>query len=293
MNILSFDTEEWYNEKVNFNGGRGFKFKQYDEIFYRLLDRLDDLHLKGTFFCLGKLAEEFPYVIKELVKRGHEIGCHSYEHKWLNRMTEDEFRKDTQSAINALEDLIGSKVRSYRAPAFTIGESNKWAIDVLAECGIENDASIFPAKRAFGGFSDFGEAQPCYIEHNGFKLREFPVCIANVFGKQLAFSGGGYFRVFPYWFQKYQLSNRDYTIWYFHLLDLVSEQKVVMTKVQYEAYYKEKGTFLNRYMRYLKSSIGSSGAYEKMSQILQYGEFMNLAQAVEQIDWNNVKKIKI
>lgn len=293
MNVLTFDTEEWYNEKINFNGGRESKFKQYDEAFFRLLDQLDELHLKGTFFCLGKLAEEFPYVVKEIAKRGHEVGCHSHEHKWLNKMTENEFRNDTRSAINALEDLIGQKVVSYRAPAFTIGEGNKWAIDILAECGIENDASIFPAKRAFGGFSNFGEATPCNIEHDGARLREFPVCIANAFGKQLVFSGGGYFRVFPYWYQKYQMNHRDYTIWYLHLLDLVSEQKVMMTKEQYEAYYKEKGTLLNRYMRYFKTTIGSGGAYEKLVQLLKDGEFINVQKAVEMIEWSNVKTVKI
>lgn len=293
MNILSFDTEEWYNEKMIHGGGREFRFKQYDEVFSRLLDTLDELGLKGTFFCLGKLAEEFPHVVKEIANRGHEIGCHSHEHKWLNKMTEEEFRQDTTSAVNALQDLTGKKVISYRAPAFTIGESNKWAIDVLAECGIENDASVFPAKRSFGGFDSFGSDEICIVEHNGVKLKEFPVCISSIIGKNIAFSGGGYFRVFPYWFLKNQMTKRDYTIWYFHLIDLISEQKRVATREQYENYYHEPGTLLNRYMRYFKTCIGSAGAFDKMVKLLQNGEFVNVKKAADIIDWDTVKTISI
>lgn len=290
MNILTFDTEEWYIEKV-LHGGRTFKYKQFDETFHKLLDVLDQHELKGTFFCLGKLAEEFPYVLKQIVDRGHEIGCHSHQHQWLNRMTAEEFREDTRSAIDALQQLTGKKVLSYRAPAFTIGESNKWAIEVLAECGIENDASIFPTRRAFGGFSSFGEATPCFIHYGGVKLREFPVCITSILGEKMVFSGGGYFRVFPYCFLNYQMTHRDYTIWYFHLNDLISEQRKLLSREQYENYYREPGTLLNRYMRYFKTSIGSAGAFDKMTKLLDKASFVNIRHAVETIDWSKVKTV--
>ena len=292
MNILTFDTEEWYNEKKIY-GGRESKYKQYDEVFFRLLDQLDELGIKATFNCVGKLATDFPYVVTEIAKRGHEVGCHSNEHTWINKMSESEFREDTKAAISALEDLTGQKVVSYRAPAFTIGESNKWAIDVLAECGIENDASVFPVKRDFGGFDTFGTAEPCIVEHNGVRLHEFPLCVANILGKQVVFSGGGYFRIYPYWYLKHQMESRDYVIWYFHLFDLVSEQKKMLSKKQYEEYFKEPGTLLNRYKRYLKGSIGSGGAYDKMVKLLKAGEFINIQKAVETIDWNNVRNVKI
>ena len=292
MNILTFDTEEWYIEKV-LHGGREIKYKQFDETFYKLLDVLDQHGLKGTFFCLGKLAEEFPHVVKQIADRGHEIGCHSHQHQWLNRMTEKEFREDSHSAIDALQQLIGQKVVSYRAPAFTIGESNKWAIEVLAACGIENDASIFPAKRAFGGFSSFGEAAPCFIHHGGVRLREFPVCIASMLGKNVVFSGGGYFRIYPYWYLNHQMKHRDYTIWYFHLNDLISEQKKIVSREQYENYYHEPGTLLNRYMRYIKTSIGSAGAFDKLTKLMDKGNFVNIRHAVEIIDWSKVKTVNL
>lgn len=292
MNILSFDTEEWSIEKT-IHGGRDFKYKQFDETFFRLLDRLDELCLKGTFFCLGSLAVDFPDVVREIAKRGHEVGCHSHNHVWLTKLSPVEFRKDTSDAISALEDLVGQKVVSYRAPAFTIGESNKWAIEILAECGIENDASIFPVKRDFGGFSGFGLDRPCVVSYQGASLREFPICIGRIYGKQMAFSGGGYFRVLPSSILKSQLNKRDYTIWYFHLNDLISEQRKMMSRQQHENYYKEPGTLKNRYVRYLKNVIGSAGAFDKLSKFLECAPFINVHDAVNMIDWNDVSRIDL
>ena len=113
MNILTFDVEEWYMEKI-LRGGREFKYRQFDETFAELMDTLDSLNLKATFFCVGQLAKEFPEVVKSIANRGHEIGCHSNIHSFLNKMDEQTLRQDTTDAIKALEDLTGRKVTSYR-----------------------------------------------------------------------------------------------------------------------------------------------------------------------------------
>ncbi len=201
MNILTFDIEEWSIEK-EYNGGRKEKYVEYDRLLDHILEQLNIHNITATFFCLGKIAEEFPYVIKQIEAGGHEIGSHSHAHKWVNKMTPEEFREDTRQAVCALEDLTGTKVRSFRAPAFSIGESNKWAFEILSEFGIENDASIFPGSRDFGGFPNFTEQKPCIIDCNGVRINEFPIplCSLPLIHKQLAYSGGGYFRLLPLWF---------------------------------------------------------------------------------------------
>lgn len=292
MNIVSFDIEEWFIEKT-LHGGRPERYKLFDEAFARLLDSLDALQIKGTFFCVGQLAAQFPQVVKEIDRRGHEVGCHSNLHTWLNKMTPDELRADTTDAIHALEDLTGKKVASYRAPAFSIGESNKWAIEILASCGIENDASIFPAVRDFGGFNSFGLDRPCTICHNGATLREFPIGLTTIAGRKMAFSGGGYFRLFPYKMLSSRLRNSDYTIWYFHLNDLVVEKKQMMTRAEYEDYFREPGTLKNRVLRYVKSSIGTGDAYGKMERLLQEAPFTSLRDALPQIDWEKAPVVSL
>jgi len=51
MNILTFDVEEWYLEKI-LHGGRTFRYQQFDETFCKVLDELDKHGIKATFFCL-------------------------------------------------------------------------------------------------------------------------------------------------------------------------------------------------------------------------------------------------
>ena len=132
MNIITFDTEEWYIEKM-YHGAREEKYRSFNLILDNLLELLSNKGFIATFFCVGRLADEFPSVIKKIDASGHEIGCHSDTHQWLNKMTDVEVYQDTHNAIDKLEQLIGKKVISYRAPAFSIGSNNKQVLEILAE----------------------------------------------------------------------------------------------------------------------------------------------------------------
>lgn len=290
MKILTFDIEEWYIEK-KYNGARIAKYNEYDKYLNSILDLLEETNTKATFFCLGKIATDFPYVIKLIVKNGHEIGCHSNEHMWLTKMSPERLKRDTYDAIAALEDVSGRKVVSYRAPAFSIGQNNKWALEVLANEGIEYDASIFPASRDLGGFSSFPANTPVIISSNGAVIKEFPIRLTSFLGKDLAFSGGGYFRFFPYFFIKNRIEQSNYTMTYFHIGDLLHNKGRIMSKSEYENYFKEKGTLNNRVIRYLKSHIGTQGAFRKMSKLIRNIDLVSLSYAAEQIEWKSVKKI--
>ena len=292
MNILTFDVEEWALAKAK-GYGSAEKYAEYDVFLDRILNVLDERGIKATFFCTGQMAKDFPQVVKLIQSRGHEIGCHSFHHTWMNKLTEAEAREDTHAAGNALEQCIGEKVRSYRAPAFSIGESNEWMFEILAENGIECDASIFPATRDFGGFANFGQREPCVIEYKGLKIKEFPICTTKVLGKELAYSGGGYFRFFPLEFVRSRMAKNDYTMCYFHISDLIPEHRDVMTKEAYESYFKEPGTLKNRYVRFLKSNVGKGGAFAKMVSLIQNTDFISLGQAEKMIDWENASKVAL
>jgi len=285
MNILTFDIEEWVLEKDCFGNHRK-KYTEFDKTLDHILELLDQHNQSATFFCLGKLAIDFPNVIKSIASHGHEIGSHSYAHKWVNKMTPDEFRVDTTSAIKALEDVIGKEVVSFRAPAFSIGESNKWAIEILAECGIKNDASIFPGVRDFGGFPSFNEQRPCKIEYKGCVLNEFPIPLYRlpIIGKDLAYSGGGYFRLLPLAFIKSRLNANDYNMCYFHIGDFLRDKVKLMTKAEYEDYFKEPGTFKNRNLRYLKSNIGRGNALRNLEILLSNFKFNDITNISDMVN---------
>lgn len=289
MNILTFDIEEWYIEKA-FHGGRQEKYAEFDHYLDDILNLLDESSLKATFFVVGKMATEFPNVVRLIDERGHEIGCHSYVHTWLNKMSREEAMDDTHQAVDSLEQCLGRKIKSYRAPAFSIGENNKWAFEILTECGIENDSSVFPASRDFGGFPNFGSQEPTIINIGGHTIKEFPITMAHVHGKDVAFSGGGYFRFFPLWFVKSQMKKADYTMFYFHIGDLLPESYGVMSQKDYEEYFKEEGTLLRRYKRHFKSNFGKKGAFVKLQKLIKFHDFVNLDQAVNIIDWSKAKQ---
>lgn len=292
MNVLTFDIEEWYLERVN-KSNRSEKYQTFDKYLNDILAILKERQMQGTFFCVGGMAREFPEVVRRIADAGHEIGCHSNVHTWLNKMTPQECLEDTRAAVDALEQCIGQKVKSYRAPAFSIGESNKWAFEVLAECGIERDASIFPATRDFGGFSAFGQKTPTIVRYNGIELKEFPICTTRLLGREIAYSGGGYFRFFPLWFVKKEMASAEYAMTYFHIADLIPESNGVMSRADYEAYFKEPGTLKARYVRYIKSNLGKKSAFLKLQKLLHTTEFVNIAQASDSVCWSEVPIVSL
>ena len=59
------------------------------------------------------------------------------------------------------------------------------------------------------------------------------------------------------------------------------------SKADYEEYFKESGTLISRYKRYIKSNLGKKSAYMKLMELINTNEFVNLDQADNIIDWDN------
>lgn len=282
MNILTIDIEEWFAWEA-LNALTDDLRRDHDIMLGRLLDLLDSSGTKATFFCVGMMGRNFPEVIRKIHERGHEIGCHSNLHTWLNKMTPEECQEDTRAAIDNLQQCIGEKVLSYRAPAFSIGENNRWVFEILSECGITRDSSVFPAKREFGGFPSFGEDAPSLLETSGKTIKEFPISVTSFMGRKTAFSGGGYFRFFPYGFVSRRMKKRDYNICYFHMSDFVKEKK--FTKEEYETYFKEKASRLSLFTRSVKMNLGKERSWSKFSRLLDDFRFVTLEEADNLIRW--------
>ena len=292
LNILTFDIEEWYIEQA-FGGGRSDKYQHFDTKLKELLDALDETQMQATFFCLGELASQFPQVVKLIHSRNHHIGCHSNRHMWLSKMMPAELKEDTRLAIDSLQQCVGEAVDAYRAPAFSIGKSNSWAFEVLSENGVKIDASVFPAERDFGGFSSFAHKTPSIIQIGNATIKEMPIRTTPILGKEIAFSGGGYFRFFPYRFISGKVAQSDYTMTYFHIGDLVAEESRMMSRKEYESYFKESGTLVNRTKRYVKSNLGKKRAFDKLCRLLKAHNFVSVAQADSLIEWNTAPTIKL
>lgn len=280
MNILTFDIEDWYN--CDFISG-DFEWNKFEVRIYkgvdRILEELNHRNIKGTFFCLGWLAENHPTVIRSIKDEGHHIGCHSYQHELSFRFNRQLFMEDTSKSTKLLEDIIGEKVTAFRAPGFSITQQNKWALETLVQIGYEFDCSIFPAYHDYGGMPSYGDGVPRIIDlGNGISIKEFPINFHKIAGKDLIFSGGGFFRLFPYSLIKKWMTESQYTMTYFHPRDFDSGQPIV------------KGLPL---MRYFKSYVGIKGAFKKFQKILDDFPFINIEEANRITDWHKHPTLNI
>lgn len=159
-----------------------------------LLEMLDEMGVKATFFFIGRLADDTPGLVKKVAQAGHEIACHSYAHLRIFGINKDEFKEKISTAKRQLEDVSGQRVYGFRAPDFSITESSIWALDVLKETGFVYDSSIYP----FGLHDVYGiKGQVASIHTLPSGLIEFPLSTAELLGKRIPFGGGGYFRLYP------------------------------------------------------------------------------------------------
>jgi polysaccharide deacetylase family protein (PEP-CTERM system associated) len=163
---------------------------------------LAEFNSKATFFVLGQVADTFPELIKAISDQGHELGVHGYDHWQFFKMTPAEARIELTRAKNLLEDLTGIEIAGHRAPAFSVFPATAWALDVIAECGFKYDSSIVPTRGGRYGWPGFPKEIVEVITNSGRKLIEVPISTIPLFGREIPFSGGGYLRLFPFFFTK-------------------------------------------------------------------------------------------
>jgi polysaccharide deacetylase family protein (PEP-CTERM system associated) len=185
----------------------------------RILALFDAHGVRATFFTLGWIAERYPNVVKRIVAGGHELASHGYGHLRASDQSRAEFDNDVRSSKALLEDLGGQAVLGYRAPSFSIGRDNLWALDVLLEAGYRYSSSIYPVVHDHYGMP---EAPRFAFYPNGTDgLLEVPITTVQMMGKNLPAGGGGYFRLLPYALSRWMMAkvNRDDrqpALFYFH-----------------------------------------------------------------------------
>ena len=206
-NIITVDVEDWFHildlrDEISIKDYSNLE-SRVERNTYTLLNILDEYKVKGTFFILGWVAQHFPHLIQEICNRGHEVASHSYAHKLCYKMNPEEFKEDTVKSIQVVEDIIGQKVLGYRAPGFSIKQESLWTLDILVELGIKYDSSIFPSRRGHGGLPGAPIFPYYQTTLKGKEIFEFPISCIKLFNLNIAFSGGGYLRLFPYRFIKW------------------------------------------------------------------------------------------
>lgn len=197
-NVLCVDLEDWFNANLAQLPNDLEPERRVEQNTWRLLSIFEEYQVKATFFVVGEVAEKYPDLIREIYKRGHEIGCHSAKHRLIYELSKEEFLEDTHCAKKRLEEIIGVPVVSYRAPSWSITEKSFWALEVLDNEGFRFDSSIFPFKNFLYGVKDAPRFLYRTEKYNpNSKLTEFPPSTIRILGKNIPFSGGFYLRVLP------------------------------------------------------------------------------------------------
>ena len=112
-NALSIDVEEWFCVS-NFAGvirpEDWPKLESRIEMQVgRILDILEQHHVKATFFLLGWVAQRHPEMVRAIASAGHEIATHGYGHQLVCNLTPDQFREDLTRSLKLIYDIAGVK----------------------------------------------------------------------------------------------------------------------------------------------------------------------------------------
>lgn len=99
-----------------------------------ILDTLDKYEARGTFFIVGIWAKKYPETVKLIWERGHEIANHGYSHAHMSGIPESKIEEEISLCSQALEEIIGEKVRIFRPP---YGEYDKTTIKVAKKMGYQ------------------------------------------------------------------------------------------------------------------------------------------------------------
>ena len=191
----------------------------------RLLDLFDEHGAKSTFFILGAVAEKFPDLVAEIDKRGHEVASHGFAHRRATTQTQQVFKEDVYRSKSFLEDTLGKSINGYRAPSFSINDTNEWAYETLVELGFKYSSSTYPIEHDLYGVPDWPRFK--YDRPEG--IIEIPVPTIRKNHKNKGIGGGGYFRLYPYWLSKRRIQkfeqeeNAPYSF-YFHPWEIDAEQ---------------------------------------------------------------------
>ena len=205
---ISLDLDnQWSYMKIH--GDEGWdQYPSYFDIFIpHILNVLDELNLKITFFIVGKdtESEDNRKYLRMITERGHEVGNHSYHHEsWLQTYSYEKIEKEIIHAEKAIQEVTGLKPIGFRGPGFSW---SKDLLKVLESRGYQYDASTLPTylgplarayyfwksdlskeekrsrKELFGKFSEgFRKLKPYKWDlGNGKSIVEMPVTTMPIF----------------------------------------------------------------------------------------------------------------
>jgi polysaccharide deacetylase family protein (PEP-CTERM system associated) len=248
-----------------------------------MLDMLNETGKKATFFILGMLARHRPELVKKIAAEGHEIGLHGQYHINMRKLTREQAYDDINDSKKLVTDIIGGPVFGYRAPYFSIDETNLYVLEVLTELGLMYDSSIFPIKLKRYGIANFKKEDALYMLPNGKEIVELPLTVAPFRGKDIPIAGGGYIRAFPKFFLNRMFrkldNNQQDVMLYMHPYEFDSKRIDCSTNYPDNKNYSGAKTFLVN----LRWNLFRSTISNKIKSLLKQYEFTTCLKKAEYV----------
>lgn len=238
-----------------------------------ILDLFEKSGIKATFFVLGWVAERYPGIVQHIHQNGHEVACHGYSHQLIYKQDPRIYRDETKKARDILEDITNSAVAGYRAASYSITRQSLWALDVLTELGFKYDSSIVPVHHDLYGIPDMPRNPHTLKAPNGKEIIEFPPSTLSLPRFNLPVAGGGYFRLYPFWFTRMALkwvNRRDDMpfIFYLHPWEIDPDQP------------RMEGSWFSRFRHY----NNLSKCHKRMENLLDSFEFTTVGNVLRELN---------
>jgi polysaccharide deacetylase family protein (PEP-CTERM system associated) len=217
---FTIDLEDWhqlFRRRVSGKCGEGVSSLIPDT--HHILNLLDEINIRATFFVVGSVADSYPELVREVAQRGHEIGSHTHSHDVVNSVRPSDFVAIMDSSRKQLQDIAGQHILGFRAPEFSVNGLDCWLFEVLAELGFLYDSSVYPTSMVRNGIPE-ALRYPFVIETPSGPIHEFPLATWNWGQLRLPVAGGSYFRFWPVTLLSRALTDLDASgctaVFYFH-----------------------------------------------------------------------------
>ena len=242
--VFTMDVEAFADTECLSRAGMSFEEDMLDgmDAYLEILDRHG---IKATMFSVCRTALQAKDRILNHLRRGHELALHSYDHRPLCQLSDEEFRSQTQMAKELMSEAFDTEISGYRAPCFGIDDTK---LQILQELGFDYDSSHL-------GFSSARHTMP--LDFHGFEqlrkgiLRckdffEFGLTQNRLFGQDYPISGGGYVRLFNWGVMKKILKDyikkNDFYVFYLHPFELSKQPVPRLPQLKlYDRFYLNYG----------------------------------------------------
>ena len=81
-----------------------------------ILEILEEYDIPATFFFVGENVSYYQDTAREVAKRGHEIGNHTYSHPCVNKQSQAAFRDELTRCEDIIQRVVGVCPKLFRPP---------------------------------------------------------------------------------------------------------------------------------------------------------------------------------